>query len=120
MEGKIMCANCKQINKSEVYGKMQVVTKNSGGIIKFSMLIHAQEAELIKHDYKVLQNIKQNGFEKPPCSLLFWSRELLLLTGEMEAGARLNLIEMINLVIEKLASNALNGIFKHARTKSGG
>ncbi len=109
-----------QINKSEIYGKMQRVSEESDRLIKFSMLIHAHEVEMLKHDYAVIQSIKHNGFDRPPCALSFWSRELLLLTGQIGAGSDLNLMQMINIVIEKLASDALDGVFKHARTKSGG
>ena len=105
----------KAINKSEVCGKMARVEHAAHGMIKFSMMIAPDEAVRLKNVQLTIQSMRDTGFDAPPCAIGFWSRDLLLLIGQIEAGASEDFRLMLDAVIEKLISEALNGVFDHAR-----
>ena len=114
-----MCNECIKQGKGKVHGKMQKAIKSHGGMIKFSMVMHAHEVRILKNDEFVRECQEESGFKVPPAAIGFWSREILLLTGEIDPDTPLSVKDAVELIIDKLASEALNGIFKHARAKRG-
>lgn len=101
-------------NKAKVLGDLQEITDDFEGTVKFSRMVSPDEAEMLKEIKFANHMHDATGFERPPAGFLFWSRELLLLSGEIGPDMDFSVRDMVKVVLDKLIADYAKKAFNHA------
>lgn len=102
-------------SKGKVIVDCADITEEFEGCVRFSMILEPDEAEFYRSLHKVNGMVKATGFERPPAGYLFWSRELVLLSGEIGPERPFNVREILGAIIDKLVAQWAERAEQHAK-----